>query len=234
MPLDRADLLWSTRPAFATRRGFARPRAPLCPHFARIERDTPTCRWAGRRVHIGGPMPLEKVLVTHRTLAQALTGAAAGAATMRAPAAFETTGAGAEHVTMMAALSSAMTSLESEETRAGIFSSPRDPLASALQSYLAERAHDDPRKLRPVVGAPDNVLEVKYDEHDTLGWVGSFFTWWRKLNPHPWVDAGPRADPIRNNARVALLSDWGTGLYGAPVCAQSISRATPPADVVMH
>jgi len=127
-----------------------------------------------------------------------------------------------------------MSALETEEARPGIFSSPRDPLASALQSYLAEQAHADPRALQPVIGAPDDVLEVKYDEHDMLGWIGSFFTWWHKISPHPFVDATAPPDRLKNAARIALLSDWGTGLYGAPVCAQSIARTAPPFDVVMH
>src|SRR5204863_6694096 len=100
--------------------------------------------YAERCVSHGGFMPLEKVLVTHRTLAQALTGVAAGGRMGRAAEPFESTGGGADQAAMVGALSSAMSALEAEEARPGIFSSPRDPLASALQSYLAENAHNDP------------------------------------------------------------------------------------------
>jgi Calcineurin-like phosphoesterase len=34
--------------------------------------------------------------------------------------------------------------------------------------------------------------------------------------------------------RLAMLGDWGTGLYGAPTCAKSIAGAKPAYDILLH
>ena len=56
----------------------------------------------------------------------------------------------------------------------------------------------------------------------------------KKAEPHRIErpkDAIP--EPLPDEARVALFGDWGTGMYGAPVIAETIS-ADGAFDVVMH
>jgi hypothetical protein len=103
----------------------------------------------------------------------------------------------------------------------------QDELTCNLQTFLAEVAAS-PESF-PQMGAPpltvgdgaNNTLEVKFDSNDLLGWAGSFFTWWQKAHKFTWI-APAAPDAIPNDFRVAVLSDWGTGLYGAPDCAASI------------
>lgn len=131
---------------------------------------------------------------------------------------------------MLGQLSHALTVLEAEERRSGVLVAPRDPVASLLQTYLAREAA---RKgnLEPLSSGG---LEAKFDSHDIAGWMGSFFTWWKKIRPHGLVPAAPNPEPFADKARLAILGDWGTGLYGAPVCANSIARDPKPYQMVFH
>src|SRR5688572_3382297 len=48
---------------------------------------------------------------------------------------------------------------------------------------------------------------------DLLGWARSLLTWVKGWDPHDWQTAPSTPDPIPNTLRVAILGDWGTGLY---------------------
>lgn len=100
-----------------------------------------------------------------------------------------------------------------------------EALAAQIQSFL---------EVEPLDLRAEDGLEAMYDSRDIRGWVKSFFTWRRGKGRHPgkW-DPGP---PVRipNNARVALLGDWGTGRYGAVTCAATIERTLPAYDVLIH
>lgn len=134
-----------------------------------------------------------------------------------------------QEATFMAQLSEALQYLEEKETTPGVLSSPQHQLASALQSFLAERGVEA-QKLEPLAVG----LEVKFDNNDIIGWIGSFFTWWRRIRPHKFLKAAPQADAVGNKLRMALLGDWGTGLYGAPVCAESIQGDAKGYDLLFH
>jgi calcineurin-like phosphoesterase family protein len=113
--------------------------------------------------------------------------------------------------------------------RKGIIATAPDELVANLQTFMAT-------VMAPTEGRLENsangTLEAKFDSHDFLGWAGSFFSWWKKLKPFEWKKPGaPEALPSK--ARMALFGDWGTGLYGAPVCAKSIESAGKY-DVVLH
>lgn len=110
---------------------------------------------------------------------------------------------------------------------------------SLLQTYLTEQAEahrDDLQRRGRLSELPGGAWEVQFEKGDLTGWLHSFVGWWRMLfDKHPWV--APPPDPYRrigDVARVALLGDWGTGLYGAPVCAASIEATRPAFDVVVH
>jgi hypothetical protein len=122
--------------------------------------------------------------------------------------------------------------LEQEAGAPGIMVAPRDRLASLYQSMLEELAKEGVGELRQ---APGGAFEARFDSRDPC---------WAKALPgllkqkfekgrHPWIgDAGP-VERLPNDCRVALLSDWGTGLYGAPACAEQILKAEK-FDVLMH
>jgi len=63
-----------------------------------------------------------------------------------------------------------------------VMSATEDQMASLIQTYAARHA-------ATVVPAASDGLEAKFDNHDLLGWIGSFFTWWKKIRPHAWQPA---------------------------------------------
>jgi hypothetical protein len=127
-------------------------------------------------------------------------------------------------------LERALHSLEPGERAPEVLISPDDRLASLLQSFLAEQSLRE-GKVQPIgeVG-----LEAKFDERDLLGWAGSLFSWIKKWNPHPWVVPATTPSVLPNSLRVAILGDWGSGLYGAPVCSQSIERDRSGYQLLIH
>jgi hypothetical protein len=137
---------------------------------------------------------------------------------------------------MLAALSEALSLLEEEEEGRDVLTAVPDQLASLLQSHLLALGVQA-GQLAPLAGddgVPRDELEVKFDERDILGWVGSVFSWWRRIRPHKWIEAPPDPEPLPDTARVALLGDWGTGLYGAPVCARSLAADPAGYQLLVH
>jgi hypothetical protein len=107
--------------------------------------------------------------------------------------------------------------------------SPDHRAAALLQTYLAQKADEE----GTVEELADGSREAKYDGNDIFRWIGSWFSWWKGIKDHPFSET-PADDRIPNTARIAVLADWGTGLYGAPKCAQTIEGSNKPYDVLMH
>jgi hypothetical protein len=129
---------------------------------------------------------------------------------------------------LRAYLTDALAALEAVAADDGVMVSPSHQLASLLQSYLLEHPPDIPRQ-------DAGPLEVKFDRGDISGWLGSLFDWWRRIKPEKWRPPPMQAERIGegDRLRVAVLGDWGTGLYGAPECAASIER-DGRYDLLMH
>ncbi len=128
-------------------------------------------------------------------------------------------------------LSRSLKILEAEQRHEGILAAPDDQFTSLIQSQLAEIALQED-KVADAAGGDG--LEAQFDEHDILGWARSLFTWVKKIRPHKWQTAPATPDPLPNNTRVAILGDWGTGLYGAPDCATSIENDQKGYDLLLH
>jgi hypothetical protein len=207
-------------------------------------------------------MTLHKTIVRYQTLVEAVKKATAGAQGLESTGAGEVElmadairsggGAGLEttaedgspaasgelgppadvdEAAMLAMLTEALRAMQAEERGRSVLASPQNQLASLLQSHLLALGIDANR-VGPT--GSEDVLEVKFDERDIFGWVGSVFNWWRRIRPHPWQDAPQQPESLGNKTRVALLSDWGTGLYGAPVCAKSIERDPSGFGLLLH
>lgn len=101
---------------------------------------------------------------------------------------------------------------------------PRDQLASLYQSFINEHASGDEARLARL---PAGGFEAKYDPKD-LAWVTrSGIGWIRqhlKLGRYEWKDNPAGVETMGDTCRLAILSDWGTALYGAPECAKSIEN----------
>jgi hypothetical protein len=175
-------------------------------------------------------------IVTYRSFGTAFAQPTAQQLAERTP--FESTDTAADETALRAQLSDALAALEREGLRQGpgMMTAVQHQFASLLQSHMLEQPPPGDLRQLPPARSEQSAFEVKYDEHDILGWVGSVFTWWKKITPEPWRTAAPQAEPIGRGRqlRVALLADWGTGLYGAPVCARSIAADANPLDLLLH
>jgi len=130
-----------------------------------------------------------------------------------------------EAATKLAALGNALKILEAAdaEAQSKVLVATDHRVASLLQTYLAMKSGEE-GKIEPL---GDGANEAKFDDRDVLGWIGSFFSWWKKLKPARWRTAPAEPEAIPGNPddfRMAVLGDWGTGLYGAPLCAKSIEE----------
>lgn len=131
-----------------------------------------------------------------------------------------------EVAAMMAAINNALAEIEkaAQGKDRSVLVSPDHRVASLLQSHIAAEAKKE-GKLEPVGSDAfgQEQYEAKFDDHDWLNWAKSFFSWWKGIVDHPWLEA-PATTPFDNDTKLALLGDWGTGRYGAPVCAKSIEQ----------
>jgi Calcineurin-like phosphoesterase len=122
--------------------------------------------------------------------------------------------------------------LSKTETLPGVLSSMDHQMASLLQTFLVQQGLEE-QKIVEVENSVMKAREVQFDEHDWSGWAKSFFSWWKKISPHPWINT-PSNKKINNTARIGILGDWGTGLYGAPICARSIENSKEQYDSLIH
>jgi hypothetical protein len=132
---------------------------------------------------------------------------------------------GAELITF---ISTGMHELEKAQSADGNFVTVDDRAASLLQTFLARRAAETGKIVDGVQGT-----EAKFDSNDMLGWAGSLFDWLKGLKKHPFITHDDPPAAIGGSFRMGLLSDWGTGLYGAPVCASSLLK-DGRFDMLMH
>jgi predicted phosphodiesterase len=137
----------------------------------------------------------------------------------------------------------ALSSLQQADQGDNILSTPQDDLASRLQTMLVDRASAAGKVLTAVdqatvtTSAGDSTavetVQVKFNENDLIGWLGTGLEIIFDSNKAPFMAPPNAPEAIPDNATIALFSDWGTGLYGAPVIADSI-RKLPACDVVLH
>ena len=172
-------------------------------------------------------------IVSHRSLAGAFADQG-GRPFAPLPGGLEASGPEAEDQAFMTAyLGDALRAIEDAETLPGVMVAPGHQLASLIQSYLAE--NPDGHLQTSELPLPGGGIEVKYDSGDVLGWSRSVFSWWRRIKKQPWRAPDPAPEPLGTNgrARIALVADWGTGLYGAVQSARAI-EADGRFDLLMH
>jgi len=98
---------------------------------------------------------------------------------------------------------------------------PPDQITALYQSYLSETAQREGR-IKPL---PTGGFEAQMDTHDFRWLTKGAFPWVKsklQIGRCPWVDDPGPIMRIPNSYRIAVLGDWGTGMYGAPVCAAAI------------
>jgi hypothetical protein len=142
---------------------------------------------------------------------------------------------GWDEAAALAALGLALRDLDAAAEEDGdLFPAPGNPLASLLQSHLTEQAASQ-GMVTPLASGGN---EIAMEEWRDLGWMTTgphmltevlFRASHRVVRPE---DSTP--DVIPNTARVAIVGDWGTGLYGAPKSAETIENDPEPIAVAMH
>jgi formylglycine-generating enzyme required for sulfatase activity len=75
----------------------------------------------------------------------------------------------------------------------------------------------------------------RFSESDLVGWMKSLFTWTRRVRRHPMLrPQGLQPTALPDRCRIAVLGDWGTGMYGAPVSARTISSDPNEFALLLH
>jgi hypothetical protein len=118
-----------------------------------------------------------------------------------------------------------------------ILHTPRNVTAALLQTHVAQHAAQENKLVSLIMKGVEFVeeaFEVKFSDDDFIGWMASFFTWIEAIVPAVCPRPAAVATPVPNDFRIALLGDWGTGLYGASPCAQSITADAAGYDLLLH
>jgi hypothetical protein len=138
-----------------------------------------------------------------------------------------------ETAQVMAAVGNVLRRLRRAEEKGGapVLSTADHGPSARLQSLVASGEHGG-LKLSPL---PTGGLEAKFDTGDWSGWAQ--VAWAKLKNPTKHRLLRPRkaqAEPFPAEGRVAVLGDWGTGLYGAPLIARAISQDAQNFALVLH
>lgn len=137
-----------------------------------------------------------------------------------------------ESAMYLATFERAMAALRDAEVEADVMTSPDDPVAATLQTVLAENAHELGVPLDAAAGG----REIALDQFD-IRWARSLIGLMKMhLNVGKFdFRPGPtRADAIPDKARIGILGDWGTNLYGAPHCSRSLMDDEDGFDAIVH
>jgi hypothetical protein len=120
---------------------------------------------------------------------------------------------------------------ETEQTSPNVMIAIGDRDTSILQSRIAEGGDEGPPK-------PGGAIEAQFGDGltggDLLGWIRSVFDHIDQSRWHPIVrPPDTKVGTLADVGRLAVIGDWGTNLYGAPVSAASIKR-TGTYEMLLH
>ena len=118
-----------------------------------------------------------------------------------------------------------------------VMHTPCHDTGALLQTHLLNEAGSRGKLERFLLKGIEFVLEifdVKFSEADFLEYALSFFTWIESLVPADRPPASNTPEPITNKYDVALIGDFGTALYGAKPCADSIAKDPDGYDLLFH
>jgi hypothetical protein len=118
-----------------------------------------------------------------------------------------------------------------------VMHTPHDQMGALLQTHVADNAVRSNKLESILLKIEDAIVEffdVKFSPADWLGWMLSFFTWIEGIVPATRPPASDVPQPVPNSLNFGILGDWGTGHYGAPVCATSIKNDPAGYDILLH
>jgi hypothetical protein len=136
-----------------------------------------------------------------------------------------------QQAAIMARIGQALRDMEDAESKngdPGVLVSPTNALASRMQTSMAEHGTG----FNPL---PAGGKELKFDTiTDPFGWARSWLSEWTEEKHDILRPASTSADPFPDRCRIAVLGDWGTGLYGAPVSASTIQKDNKEYTMLLH
>jgi hypothetical protein len=183
---------------------------------------------------MSGKTPTQPIVVTFRQIEKVITKQEA-VQQIHEAAQSDPHASPEERAAVAAAIGNVLHMVRRAEADAGggalVLTTPHHGPSSRLQSLIAsgEAANltFDP--------LPAGGEEAKFDTHDWFGWARVAWEKLKHLKPHAMIRPGgftPEAFP--ETGRIAVLGDWGTGLYGAPHIAKSVKTDHDPFALLLH
>jgi hypothetical protein len=143
----------------------------------------------------------------------------------------------------LAAWNYAMGDLDDANPGSTLMTTAQNGVASRIQTALVEYAasNNHLQLVRPATTLSSGsdavqmaeLLEVKFDNFDWLGWMGMAYLFVFKPDNATWQAPPIVPDTIATDSVIAVFGDWGTGLYGAPFIANQIKKLNR-CDVALH
>ena len=118
-----------------------------------------------------------------------------------------------------------------------VMHTPRHDTGALLQTHLVNNAGAGNKLeqfLLKGIGFVLEIFDVRFSTADFLEYAFSFFTWIEDIVPAGRPAASNEPETIPNNCNLALIGDYGTGMYGAPAIADSIANDPDGYDVLLH
>ena len=137
-------------------------------------------------------------------------------------------------------LSLARNSIIATAARPGILATPDNQAGALLLSWVSERiAEASSRSLAEEAQDRFQNVASRFDPEDFWNWIRDGGWTWLKSQKDPtnraeFLPFPETPNRLSNSARVAIIGDWGTGMYGAPECASSIESDPDGFDLVVH
>ena len=174
------------------------------------------------------------VIVTWRGLSGMVSGQEA-VSQIEEIAKSDPTASDAQKAAAAAAMGKVLRELQKADSKAGVsvpvLTAPHHGPSSRMQSLVASGENAN-SVLTPL---STGGLEAKFDTNDWLGWATVAWEKLKHLNPHPMLPPpSVTPEPMPESARIALLGDWATGLYGAPKIAEAVSIDSDPFAMLLH
>jgi len=181
---------------------------------------------------MSGNTPTQPVVVTFRQVEKALTKQEA-VQQIHAAAQSDAEASPVERAAVAAAIGNVLNTLRRAEAEAGavVLTTPQEGPAARLQSLIASGEAAN-LSFDPL---PTGGEEAKFDTDDWFGWAQVAWEKLKHLKPHKMIrPAGNTPEPFPEIGRIAVLGDWGTGLYGAPRIARSVRDDPDPFAMLLH
>jgi hypothetical protein len=184
--------------------------------------------------HSAQPPSITPVVVTFREVEKVLTGHEALGQIQEA-ANTDPTATELQRAMAAAAMGNILRQLERADRDANgalVLTTARDGPASRLQSLMASGEQADRMTFEAL---PSGGLEAKFDTSDWLGWATVAWAKLTHLKKHPMLrPTSTVPEPIPDVARVGIVGDWGTGMYGALEITKAIKKDPDPFAVLLH